>query len=146
MLAQKVKIMENKGVLILVLLALLMVILVLGSMMLSGCASDNGQPSDVQGAGASQPAGQGRFGPGMGRNFTGNLTDAQRQQLFEQRMQQAIAACNGKADGDACALQSQRENFTGNCRSLNNTLSCSGGMGSNGMGGGFRGRNRTAGN
>ncbi|MGC8851463.1 MAG: hypothetical protein ACP5O3_04580 [Candidatus Micrarchaeia archaeon] len=55
----------------------------------------------------------------MPRNFT-NLTDAQRQQFLEERMQ----ACNGKAEGDSCALQDARGNAVGACSSLNGTLEC----------------------
>ena len=90
-----------------------------------------GQYGNFNGTGQMAPSGQGRYGGfnrsrfGMG-NFS-NLTDAQRQQLMAQRMQQMQSACSGKAGGDACSLQGQNGGISGTCTSANGTLFCSAG-------------------
>ncbi len=63
---------------------------------------------------------------GRGAGAFGNMTDAQRQQ-----MAQAFAtACDGKAAGDACAVQASfgtagaRGEMNGTCSARNGTLSC----------------------
>ncbi|VVC02178.1 Uncharacterised protein [uncultured archaeon] len=124
-----------KKILQLSLIALL-VLLMAAVVMLAGCTSSGQEQNAQQG---SPPSGNGRqanpnrpyFGNrtgGPGGNI-GNLTDAQRQQLFQQRMQQAVAACEGKTAGESCALQNARGNMTGTCQSQNSTLLCMGGFG-----------------
>lgn len=50
----------------------------------------------------------------------GNMTDAQRQQFMQAR----IDACAGKSDGDSCVMVSPYGNRTGNCMEMNSTLQC----------------------
>jgi len=59
--------------------------------------------------------------PGHGMR---NFTDAQRQQMFQDRIQQAAAACEGKLENDSCETQGSRGNTNGTCRDRNGTLSC----------------------
>jgi len=56
--------------------------------------------------------------------YSGNISDAQRQAMFQQRQQAAIDACNGKNVGDSCILESPRNNITGTCSTLNETIQC----------------------
>ena len=64
-------------------------------------------------------------GPGFnGSGRFGNLTDGERQQLFEQMIRHAAAACEGKTEGAACETQSPRESRNGTCQTRNGTLSC----------------------
>ena len=102
-------------------LALLFVLLAF-TIAFSGCvSSDQGQA----------PSGNHSWRGGRPGNFTGgrfgNLTDEQRQQMFNQ----LAAACQGKAAGDACEMQTPRGNMTGTCETRNETLVCSAGFGGN---------------
>ena len=63
-----------------------------------------------------------------GRNF-GNMTDEQRQQMMQQRMQMMELACQDKSEGDSCAMKSQRGDRTGTCKTQNGKLLCSTGRG-----------------
>ena len=56
---------------------------------------------------------------GNGTGF-GNMTDAQRQQFMQQR----IDACNGKTDNDSCTIANTRGAMNGTCQTFNNTLEC----------------------
>lgn len=118
--------------------------LILSVLFITACtstpqASNTAQPvasvdSQVQQDNQVQPNnalsnGQGDIGQtGPGQNRTGfnggNLTDAQRQQMFQQRQQAAIDACSGKNVGDTCVLVSSRYNATGICNTLNQTIQC----------------------
>jgi hypothetical protein len=114
-------------------LALLMALVVL----LSGCTSNSNQQQDAFAAGnGSNPPGAPPFDAnfrGGNRSNFGNLTSEQRQQMMEEMAQQAISACKGKSEGDACAMNSPRGNTTGTCTTRNETLSCGfGNMGGQG--------------
>lgn len=92
-------------------LAAFMIMLV-GSMVLVGCVTDQA----AQGGANPNPANysrgqQGRFGI---------LTQEQRQQL----MQQAEAACTGKAGGDNCTMQTMQGNRNGACQTIKGNLLC----------------------
>ena len=131
-------------------LLVFLVIAVAAAILLSGCTSDSQQADNQQagslgsgqgGANADAQAAAPAGWQGQPGNFTrggqfGNLTAEQRQQMAAQRMQQAAAACEGKNDGDSCAMQGQRGNSAGTCKTLNETLSCMGA-------GGIRGGNHT---
>ena len=56
--------------------------------------------------------------------YRGNITDEQRQVMFQQRQQAAIDACKGKNIGDSCTLTTQRNSITGICKTLNETVQC----------------------
>jgi len=97
----------------------LVAILLSASLLLYGCLTsnqDNGQVANQQGFNNSN----GFRGRG---NFTGNLTDEQRTQI-QQRMQEAITACEGKAENDSCQFSGPRGDVSGTCRLFNNQLSC----------------------
>jgi hypothetical protein len=104
-------------------------------MMLAGCtASDSGQAvagnaggiaQDDRGNGAvwgnrSGMMQNGSRQPGM----RGNITDAQRQQM----MQEGAAACDGKSEGDACAVQNAfggaQGGMNGTCLGRDGNLTC----------------------
>ena len=121
------------------LLILLLIALAAAVVLLSGCVSAS-SPQQGSGIGAGQQGGAnllqggaasgqgnftgGRFGNRAGAGF-GNMTDAQRQQMLSQRMQQAKDACNGLASGSPCIMQAgPRGNATGNCQLQNGTLEC----------------------
>ncbi len=83
----------------------------LAVLVLAGClASDFNQPN-TNATGA-------QFGNHSRSGGFANLTSEQRQQFEAQRLQQALAACSGKNEGDACTFQSQFGNQT---RTLNGT-------------------------
>ena len=103
-------------------------VVLIASIFIMGCTSqgDQGQP-------ATGPGGNGSFGPGFGgmgggfRNGTGgfgNLTPEQRQQMMAQRQQQAMDACNGKAQGDSCGISFGNRTTSGTCKTVNATLEC----------------------
>ena len=136
---------------------ILVLALVAGMIMISGCAASDGSgsqagnpPSNDNNYGAAQNDGAGtpgfgnrsgmmRNGSGMGGRGgfgNGNITDAQRQQM----MQAWAAACDGKTTGDTCSVaQGARGSMNGTCGNRNGTLSCtpSGMGGRNGTRGGF---------
>jgi hypothetical protein len=53
-----------------------------------------------------------------------NITEEQRQQLFEERQRQAIEVCQGKNEGDSCIYESPRGEIQGACKIMNNSLAC----------------------
>jgi Flp pilus assembly protein TadG len=59
------------------------------------------------------------------RNTT-NMTDAERQQMFESMMQAASAACQNKTEGDSCTMQNQRGEMSGTCKTQEDKLMCMG--------------------
>ncbi|MBI2445356.1 hypothetical protein HYV43_03140 [Candidatus Micrarchaeota archaeon] len=83
--------------------------LVLGMFVLAGCTEESPYGTDGFGRGfGSRAFGNRSFngtraigGPGFG-----NVTEEQRQQSRQQRTQAAIEACQGKAEGGACTLNS----------------------------------------
>ncbi len=84
---------------------LLMVFLMVYVVIFSGC-SDRPDFRD------------GQFGRGA------NITEEQRQQMFEERQQKAIEACQEKNEGDGCILESPRGDIEGNCKILDENLIC----------------------
>jgi len=94
-------------------ITLLMALAIASSIIILGCASNNKNQS-YQGKGNYQN----RFG-------ANNLTQEQRQQMIEQRMQSMIAACKEKTEGGACTIQNPRGSKTGTCKTQNETLVCS---------------------
>ncbi|MEK6954469.1 MAG: hypothetical protein AABX01_05650 [Candidatus Micrarchaeota archaeon] len=66
---------------------------------------------------------------GFGNGTFGNMTDEQRAQMQKQRMQEALTACKGKSDGDACAVQNPRGELKGKCIVSNRDLICMGDFG-----------------
>ena len=99
-------------------ISLLLVIAML-ALMMSACSGPQGAPNAPAESG---PQAQ-RGAPSGPRQF-GNMTDAQRQQMFAQMTQQAIDACSGKSEGDTCTMTSQRGDRSGNCTMRNATLQC----------------------
>ena len=101
----------------------------IASILIMGCTAQGGQGQPTAG-----PQGNGSFGPGFGgrgggfRNGTGgygNLTPEQRQQMMAQRQQQAMDACNGKAQGDSCDISFGNRTTSGTCDTGNSTaLEC----------------------
>ena len=101
---------ESRSFLTLALVVVLFILIMASIAVLSGCTSNDG--------------GRARF-QGGNRSGFGNMSDAQRQQ-FEAS---AIAACQGKSQGDACTTQGAGGERPGTCRARNETLLCAGGMG-----------------
>jgi len=142
-----------------ILLILALVALFVAVVLLYGCVSTGNEGSPQQSnagqQGASAPGED--FGGGAppegtpyGPNFTGmrggnrtgsgrnsaNLTDEQRQQMREQRIAEANAACSGLEAGSACAMQGgPGGNITGTCQEQNGTLACAFSMNRGGQGG-----------
>ena len=119
-------------------LLILTLIVILSVIILSGCSnSNNPNPNSAASSNAANPNfsqnTQGQNNPGQNnRGPNGrmmNLTDEQRQQLIEQRIQTATVACDGLSENDSCAISTPRGNTTGTCTLQNNTLMCSGAMG-----------------
>lgn len=74
------------------------------------------------------PSSSQQWQPGEnGRPPTMNISDEERQQMMEARMQTAITACRDKAEGDACTMTAggSRGNMTGTCKTQNGNLTCS---------------------
>ncbi|MBI5229359.1 hypothetical protein HY991_04565 [Candidatus Micrarchaeota archaeon] len=100
------------------------------SVLLFGCLN-SGNPSDGDNGNPLGPAGRdGSFGNrsfggrGFGNGSFGNLTEEQRQQFINDRLQTAVNACQNKAEGDSCVLSSPRGNLTGTCKEQNYALVC----------------------
>lgn len=55
-------------------------------------------------------------GENNGRPPAMNMSEEERQQMMEARMQTATAACQDKAEGDACAMQGSGGDMTGTCK------------------------------
>ena len=100
---------------------LLMLVLTASLALLSGCTSNDQTPASQQGGTAYRVG----AGNGSGQGMPRNLTDAQRQQF----LQEMVQACQNKAEGDSCALQTPMGGRTGTCKTMNETLSCVTGMG-----------------
>lgn len=106
---------KQMDAIIFVIVLLLLVITIIG---LSGCTSQGAPEGNGFG-----PGGQGDWGGGPGMNA--NLTQEEREQMMQERMQAGIAACAGMQEGDACEMQGFRnESINGTCLSMNGTLSC----------------------
>jgi hypothetical protein len=103
-------------------------VIILSILFISGCStanqnnnpnpsvnSSNNFPNDLSGGR------QGRDWPN--RQMT-NITDAQRQDMVQARQEQMTAACQGKAEGDSCAIQSLRGDITGSCKIMQNQTIC----------------------
>jgi len=103
-------------------------LLAASALFLSGCTSSDTN-ADQQGPGIFRGGNHSGFG-------TSNLTDEQRQQMMEERMQAAADACINKAQGDSCAMQNPGGSANGTCESRNGTLAC-------GFPGQWNGQNRT---
>ncbi len=124
-----------------------LIILLIASMMaIAGCSSNNQEQNQVQdqqmqnqvqdantqnqAVNAQQNQEQGNPNYRQWRrdsNFTrdSNLTDAQRQQMVQQRIQLAVDACQNKQENDACTIQSPRGERAGTCiTNQNNQLMC----------------------
>ena len=56
--------------------------------------------------------------------FGSNLTEEERQQMMQQRLEEERTACEGKAEGDQCTLTNPRGDMAGSCSTLNETLVC----------------------
>jgi len=78
------------------------IILILSILMISGCSSS--------------------------KNFRGNrlmnLSEEERQKLFEERQQKAIEACQGKNQGDVCKIQTPRGELNTTCKTEEGNLMC----------------------
>lgn len=105
----------------------LILLLIFTSVVLAGCVN-----SDQNNSGTGTSNGQNQSMRQFGQNRTSNLTAEQRQQLVNERLQQAENACQGKAEGDACSIQSPRGSRAGTCKTQQDKLLCSTG---------FRGQN-----
>ena len=53
-----------------------------------------------------------------------NLADEQRDQVIQEREQQAQDACVGKAEGDSCSIENPMGQMEGTCTQLDNKLVC----------------------
>jgi hypothetical protein len=81
--------------------------------------------------GGQNPSGYpGRLNGTMnGSGRFGNMTEAERQALMEERLQQGKEACAGKAEGDTCTTPSPRGDQEGTCTLQDANLICRGQMG-----------------
>ena len=103
------------------------ILFMLSILIISGCSSNNEpsyqsnntNPAYEKGDGAAR---NNQFGTGR----KNNLTQEERQQMIEARMQLAKTACQDKTEGDACAIQGQRGEINGTCKNQNGVLMCTG--------------------
>ena len=93
------------------------IILFLLSIIIAGCLNE--QKSGFVQRRGDFPAGWGRF-PGD----ISNLTEEQRQQMFEERQQISIEACKDKSEGESCMLESPRAEMEGVCEMGEENLVC----------------------
>ncbi len=88
-----------------------LLLIMLSTIVISGCSSE-------------RP----RFQAGQRmENFTvgpGNLSEEERQALFEERMQEAVEACQEKAEGDSCIFEGPNGEISGVCAIRETNLSC----------------------
>ena len=85
-----------------------MIFIILSSTIISGCSSNKTY-----------------FGERQGGEFRGgNLTGEQREQMFEERQQIAIEACQDKTEGDSCILQNPGGEIEGICKIVEDNLLC----------------------
>lgn len=80
-------------------------LLVLSIIITSGCSSNNQRNYPQRG------------------NFQ-DMTEEERQQMFEERQQKMIDACEGKDEGDVCTIESPRGETEGTCEIIDNNLIC----------------------
>ena len=91
---------------------LLLSLLLLGMIITSGCSSNE----------------QRRFPQREG--FQGmpdvpiNISEEERQQMFEERLQKAIEACQGKNEGDSCQFEEHIGDLSGICKIMDENLVC----------------------
>ena len=90
----------------------ILIFLMLGIFVLSGCSSTEQrifpQRDEFQGV----------------PDTMANISEEERQQLFEERQQQAIDSCQDKNEGDACIFESPRGETQGVCKNIDNNLVC----------------------
>jgi len=101
------------------------------ALVLPGCVSTSEDDGATQQPNGEIQPGQGDFQPGQsgfqGRNYTGprgNFTGRPNGNFSNQFMQEAIAACSGKTQGDNCTVTNTRGEMPGNCEARNATLEC----------------------
>ena len=59
-----------------------------------------------------------------GRERFGNMTDEQREQMMRERQKLATQACEGKAEGATCIMESPRGSSEGTCMLQDDKLLC----------------------
>ncbi|MFH1247447.1 MAG: hypothetical protein V1644_03635 [Candidatus Micrarchaeota archaeon] len=118
-----------------VILPIFFIVAVFSAIAFSGCinvvddtqvdrsANGFGQRGEPPAGGPGGTGGQGGQFPFQGRGGQ-NMTDEQRQQFFNERLQVAMAACQNKTSGDTCIVQSPRGGLNGTCSTQDGILSC----------------------
>lgn len=86
---------------------LLMIFLILGIVIILGCSSTKSNTRDRK-----------EFGRGL------NLTEEERQQMFEEMQQIATEACQDRNEGDDCVFETPRGEMNGICKILDKNLVC----------------------
>ncbi|MFH0971398.1 MAG: hypothetical protein V1835_02415 [Candidatus Micrarchaeota archaeon] len=114
--------MKNTGLVLYV-----MLIALFAAVFMMGCTSENQgdrDNPDFQGRQFGRGGNFPRDGNFSGNRTFGNMTEEQRQQMMQQRQQEIINACKGRAEGDICTITNPRGNTEGTCKTLNNQLLC----------------------
>ena len=83
----------------------LVLILLFSVSILSGCSSDNKSQRRIP-------------------NRFVNMSDAERQKMFEERQKMMIEECNGKSENDSCIIVNRFGNISGKCNITRQNLSC----------------------
>ena len=99
----------------------ILVLLIFSVILMQGCSKSNG---DFQGR--RDFSGERPFPGGMNRSQLpgGNLSEEERQQMFEERQQEMVEACTGKSEGDSCVIESPRGSTEGKCNLVDDNLAC----------------------
>lgn len=102
-----------KKIIMLTALLILMIIIIIG------CSSQKSNIHNRQGFLRNQNMSSGQW---SGRNL--NLTEEERQKLFEERQQKAIESCRDKNEGDKCLFENPQGEIEGKCKTIDNKLVC----------------------
>ncbi len=92
--------------------------MILLGIFISGCSNDSRNQHFA-------PENNGARGLYNQSNRTANLTTGERQSLIEAIQRVALNACQGRSEGEPCALQGKSGNISGTCKTQGDKLMCS---------------------
>ena len=102
------------------LLCIFLMISMLSTVLLSGCSYETDSRFQRRAGDSADFPRDRQF------QFNGsmNLTEEKRQQMFEERQQKMIEACEGKNEGDVCQFQVRMGKSGGICKIMDENLVC----------------------
>ena len=96
------------------------ILIVLSIVMVIGCSSENKRADINKGQRDAASEENRRLGAGG----LGDTGEEEIQEMFKERQQNAIEACNGKTEGDGCEFENPRGAVSAICKRMEGNLVC----------------------